>query len=73
MIGFDTDLMNDIVYLSEGNPGAAIALADITKIHAIVDPDSMLGAKGFVHGIESLSTLVNLSALALSLLIIPLC
>jgi len=31
----------------------------------------MLGAKGFVHGIESLSNLVNLSALALSLLIIP--
>jgi len=31
----------------------------------------MLGAKGFVHGIESLSNLISISALALSLLIIP--
>jgi cation:H+ antiporter len=31
----------------------------------------MLGAKGFVHGIESLSNLINISALVLSLLIIP--
>ena len=31
----------------------------------------MLGAKGFVHGVESLSNLVNISALALSFLIIP--
>jgi len=31
----------------------------------------MLGAKGFVHGIESLSNLINISALTLSLLIIP--
>lgn len=31
----------------------------------------VLGAKGFVHGIETLSTVIGLSALALSLLIIP--
>ena len=31
----------------------------------------MLGAKGFVQGIESLSNLINISALVLSLLIIP--
>ena len=31
----------------------------------------MLGAKGFVHGIESLSSWIGISALALSLLIIP--
>lgn len=31
----------------------------------------IVGAKGFVHGIESLSTLLGLSALVLSLLIIP--
>ena len=31
----------------------------------------MLGAKGFVHGIESLSSLIKVSALVLSFLIIP--
>jgi cation:H+ antiporter len=31
----------------------------------------MLGAKGFVQGVESLSNLINISALTLSLLIIP--
>ena len=31
----------------------------------------VLGAKGFVYGIETLSTMIGLSALALSLLIIP--
>ena len=31
----------------------------------------MIGAKGFVHGIQTLSNLINISALVLSLLIIP--
>lgn len=51
----EMSLMEAVMAMSEGNPGAVVALADILQLAPIIDPDGAMGGLGAIMLLDTLN------------------